>query len=91
MLGERYKWLDPRSTRQTISPFASEGKDMRELMKKFDEYKRLFHTNAEDTRFFMPKGTPPRASDGRQQPQSNDLHHTTVKGVLNEGQLTINK
>jgi hypothetical protein len=52
---ENYKELDPRNASQKISSHATEGKQMRALMKTFDGYKRKFSEDHRDIKMDLPE------------------------------------
>jgi hypothetical protein len=47
--------LDPRNASQKISSHATEGKEMRELMKLFGGYKRKFSKDHRDIKMDLPE------------------------------------
>ena len=73
-MGDRYSKLDPGSAGQKISAHATEGEQMRKLMKKFDERKKKFSRNdARDIPLDLPK----------------PLENLNIPGKVLGGQLTI--
>jgi hypothetical protein len=52
---ENYKELDPRNASQKISSHATEGKEMRALMKAFDSCKRKFSRDHRDMKMDLPE------------------------------------
>jgi len=52
---ENYQELDPRNASQKISSHATEGKQMRAIMKAFDGYKRKFGKDHRDMKMDLPE------------------------------------
>jgi hypothetical protein len=73
-LGERhYRALDPRGAARKIGARTTEGKQMRAVMKAFDEKKRKFSNNVRDVKLDLPK----------------PLDNLNIAGKVSEGELTI--
>jgi hypothetical protein len=55
ILKDKYKVLDPRDTKNKHRSFATEGPEMRAIMKVFDTYKRKFSKEARDVKLDLPE------------------------------------
>lgn len=76
ILGDRhYRELDAKSASQRISAHATEGKQMREVMKQFEAHKRNFFGNADEMKIDLPE----------------PLDSLNIAGIVNGGELTITK
>jgi hypothetical protein len=74
LIGDKnYRELDPRNASQKISSHATEGRQMRQLMKQFDTLKRDFN-----------KGEPDKGID-----LPDPLDDLSVGDNVEEGELTI--
>lgn len=52
---QNYQQLDPRNASQKISSHATEGKEMRILMKEFEKYKRKFNKDHREIKMDLPE------------------------------------
>ncbi|CZR64187.1 uncharacterized protein PAC_14084 [Phialocephala subalpina] len=74
IVGDRhYRILDPRSAGQQIGAHTMEGRYMRQVVKRFDEKKRLFSNKANEIHFDLP----------------NPLNALNIAGRITQGNLKI--
>jgi hypothetical protein len=76
LLGEEtYRRLDPKQLAHKLSSHNSEGRPMRQLMKTFNEKKRMFHRTQRDIRMDLP----------------DPLHNLEMGDRVVGGEITITK
>lgn len=74
IIGDRhYRVLDPRSAGQQIGAHTMEGRHMRQVVKRFDEKKRLFSNKANEIHLDLP----------------NPLNTLNITGRITQGDLRI--
>jgi hypothetical protein len=75
LIPRHYRSLDPCNANQKISAHATEGGQMRTLMKKFDILKKRFKTDTDEMTLNLPE----------------PLNKLTIEGIVSEGEITITK
>lgn len=73
--GERYHVLDCHGDGERISAHATEGAEMRHIMRQFEGHKRAFHGASSNMLIELP----------------NPLHNLSIDEIIDEGELTITK
>ena len=74
-MGEKYSALDPTSKGRKINAYAIEGKEMRAVIKRFNDLKKKFSNNVGDMKLDLP----------------GPLANLNIPGKVHSGELTISK